>query len=174
MSDVPGVKLLFESQTCSRCGGSGHYSYNQIDGTVCYGCGGRGVQLTKRGRAAQEYYNELLKKPIAEIVIGDRLLDGGVPGMPSFSPAWYVVDHVGPDPLNSGYTAISGLDAKAERHGLSTPLTGSIRVAHSAVEKRRLQQQALDFQATLTKMGTPRKRPTLATQEMTEIGHDGI
>ena len=27
---------------CPRCGGSGHYSYNQIDGTKCYGCMGSG------------------------------------------------------------------------------------------------------------------------------------
>lgn len=29
---------------CSRCGGSGHYSYNQMDGTMCYGCRGTGKQ----------------------------------------------------------------------------------------------------------------------------------
>ena len=29
---------------CPRCGGSGHYSYNQIDGTRCYGCGGSGIK----------------------------------------------------------------------------------------------------------------------------------
>lgn len=27
---------------CQRCGGSGHYSYNQMDGTKCYGCNGSG------------------------------------------------------------------------------------------------------------------------------------
>lgn len=27
---------------CPRCGGSGHYSFNMIDGTVCYGCFGKG------------------------------------------------------------------------------------------------------------------------------------
>lgn len=30
---------------CSRCGGSGHFSYNQIHGTMCYGCNGRGKAL---------------------------------------------------------------------------------------------------------------------------------
>lgn len=25
---------------CSRCGGTGHYSFNQISGTVCFGCDG--------------------------------------------------------------------------------------------------------------------------------------
>ena len=33
--------------TCPRCGGSGHYSYNQIDGTRCYGCNGSGIAIQK-------------------------------------------------------------------------------------------------------------------------------
>lgn len=30
---------------CNRCGGSGRYSYNQIDGDRCFGCAGKGVTL---------------------------------------------------------------------------------------------------------------------------------
>lgn len=30
---------------CPRCGGSGHYSYNQMDGTKCYGCMGSGIKV---------------------------------------------------------------------------------------------------------------------------------
>jgi hypothetical protein len=30
---------------CPRCGGSGHYSYNQMDGTRCYGCNGSGIAI---------------------------------------------------------------------------------------------------------------------------------
>lgn len=45
---------------CPRCGGSGHYSYNQIDGTKCYGCMGSGIKLmtvrwyTEAERARQD------------------------------------------------------------------------------------------------------------------------
>lgn len=45
---------------CPRCGGSGHYSYNQMDGTVCYGCMGSGIKTmnvrwyTDKERAAQD------------------------------------------------------------------------------------------------------------------------
>lgn len=45
---------------CPRCGGSGHYSYNQIDGTRCYGCMGSGIKTmnvrwyTDKERAAQD------------------------------------------------------------------------------------------------------------------------
>jgi hypothetical protein len=33
---------------CGRCGGEGHYMYNSLDGTICYGCYGDGLgkQLT--------------------------------------------------------------------------------------------------------------------------------
>ena len=30
---------------CPRCGGSGHYSYNPMDGTTCFQCRGSGVQV---------------------------------------------------------------------------------------------------------------------------------
>lgn len=46
--------IKYESEPCSRCGGSGNYSYNQIDGTRCFKCRGCGVQYTRRGKAAQE------------------------------------------------------------------------------------------------------------------------
>jgi hypothetical protein len=35
------VELGF-GQDCARCWGSGHYSYNPMHGTVCFGCSGRG------------------------------------------------------------------------------------------------------------------------------------
>ncbi len=30
-------------QPCGRCGGSGSYSWNQRDGSTCYGCSGKGI-----------------------------------------------------------------------------------------------------------------------------------
>ena len=42
--------------TCPRCGGSGHYSYNQMDGTRCYGCNGTGISIQKvRAYTEKEY-----------------------------------------------------------------------------------------------------------------------
>lgn len=32
---------------CSRCGGTGHYSFNRMDGTRCFGCKGVGVVAPK-------------------------------------------------------------------------------------------------------------------------------
>ncbi|MFQ9249245.1 MAG: hypothetical protein ACLR3R_18510 [Clostridium paraputrificum] len=45
---------------CKRCGGTGHFSYNPVDGTKCYGCGGTGYQrierriLTEKEKAQRE------------------------------------------------------------------------------------------------------------------------
>jgi hypothetical protein len=36
---------------CSRCGGCGQFSYNQLDGTMCYGCNGDGVGKAVNGWA---------------------------------------------------------------------------------------------------------------------------
>ena len=34
-------------KVCSRCGGTGNYSWNQRDGSRCFGCGGSGYVLPK-------------------------------------------------------------------------------------------------------------------------------
>jgi hypothetical protein len=38
---------LGHETVCGRCGGGGHYSYCQMYGTTCFGCGGRGKVATK-------------------------------------------------------------------------------------------------------------------------------
>ena len=54
-------KMVVKIKTvCPRCGGSGSYSYNSLDGTMCYGCHGRGVVIdtvrayTEKERAAMD------------------------------------------------------------------------------------------------------------------------
>lgn len=46
------------SVTCSRCGGSGHFSYNQVDGTLCYGCSGRKSAMVKLTKANKKLITE--------------------------------------------------------------------------------------------------------------------
>lgn len=50
--------LLFDRQECTRCGGSGRYSFNALDGDRCYGCGGTGVQIARKHR---DMYNVWVK-----------------------------------------------------------------------------------------------------------------
>ena len=44
---------------CPRCSGSGHYSYNQIDGTRCYGCNGSGIAIQKVRAYTEKEYNRM-------------------------------------------------------------------------------------------------------------------
>ena len=36
-----------QAYTCTRCNGTGRYSFNLMHGTKCYGCNGTGKQLTR-------------------------------------------------------------------------------------------------------------------------------
>lgn len=72
-------KSMFETKTCSRCGGSGKYSWNAMTGYTCFGCRGSGEQLTKRGQAAQQYFKDLRSAKLHELVPGDMVtLDIGL------------------------------------------------------------------------------------------------
>lgn len=44
---------------CPRCGGSGHFSYNQMDGTMCYGCMGSGVVTNEVRAYTEKEYNTM-------------------------------------------------------------------------------------------------------------------
>lgn len=64
---------ILESVVCSRCGGTGHYSFNLMWGTVCFKCGGRKHLLTKRGAATRAYWESLLELPVEMLSPGDRI-----------------------------------------------------------------------------------------------------
>lgn len=67
-------KVTFEQTECSRCGGSGHYSWNQIHGSVCYGCGGSGKKLTKVGDVAKKEYDARMSIPACELIPGQIVM----------------------------------------------------------------------------------------------------
>lgn len=39
--------------TCSRCNGSGHFSFNLVRGTVCFGCEGAGFKIVDAKKHAR-------------------------------------------------------------------------------------------------------------------------
>jgi mono/diheme cytochrome c family protein len=147
--------LLFENVTCSRCGGSGHYSYCQMYGTTCFKCHGDGKTLTKRGAAAQSWLNAQKRKPGSEVKVGETIMIDGVPG---FSPSyWAKVTEINGD---CDITAV-GLK-NGERMALNGWATQEVRVAQSKERLAELRTQALAFQASLTQAGTVRKKAAKA------------
>lgn len=69
--------IRYERQVCTRCGGSGQFSYNAIDGSRCYGCGGSGQQLTRNGKAAKKrvakMIDDMCTVPVSSIVAGQSV-----------------------------------------------------------------------------------------------------
>ncbi|ELP5898641.1 hypothetical protein QTV49_000515 [Vibrio vulnificus] len=65
---------IFESVICSRCCGTGEYSYNQRMGRTCLKCLGATKTLTKRGHAAYGYYLAARQIKPSEVAIGQRVV----------------------------------------------------------------------------------------------------
>lgn len=70
-------KLMFDRMACSRCGGSGQYSFNPMDGSRCFKCHGVGTILTKVGLKAREdldaWCDQNWGTVVTEIKAGDRV-----------------------------------------------------------------------------------------------------
>lgn len=149
-----------ETRTCTRCGGSGHYSYCQMHGTTCFGCSGSGKQYTKRGRAAYLYLVELRKKPMEEVTFGDWVKMDGIPGFSRTT--FFKVDTLestfAPAYSNHRSLVVTGSTAKGERMSMSGPVGYKVALGFDKATKVAQYRKAVEFQATLTKAGTPRKR----------------
>lgn len=73
------MMIVYERKECSRCGGTGRYSYNALHGSMCYGCNGRGRALSKRGLAAKRAVTAStrpLDLPPWDLLPGDTLRRG--------------------------------------------------------------------------------------------------
>lgn len=135
----------FEHEVCSRCGGTGEFSYNPRDNKRCLRCNGSGWVLTKRGGAAQAYFTRLLSKPASEVAIGDMVKDD--------LSGWQTVVSIRNN--SEGNT----FDVTYANGGCfhNVPADMLFRVAFTAEQKSPLLAQALAYQESLTKSGAPRK-----------------
>lgn len=151
---------IFETETCSRCGGSGSYSYCQAYGTRCFKCGGKTTVLTKRGAAAQAFLAASCSKPAADLVAGDKVMEAAGP---LSAGGWAAVTGVRPGaPGDAGVyrqdgTVDYGFIVETTRTRHHTTPAALFRVAQSAEDRAAKIAAALAYQAGLTKAGTPRK-----------------
>jgi hypothetical protein len=147
----------FETTTCSRCGGTGQYSYCRAYGTKCFKCHGGGLSFTKRGELAHTYYMKSLETPLNEIKVGDLV------------QVWDMTRNYFATVIQmaaSDAYAKQGMPAlcmttnheKNGKSGLTASPDDMVRVGHSREEKLVKIAIALEYQASLTKQGKPRKR----------------
>ena len=152
MSNANPFAPRFETQTCNRCKGSGHFSSSAMHGTKCYGCNGGGKQLTKRGKAARDFMRSRLIKAAAEVVVGDVV--------------WF---NMGTFKVSTSVLRIeSGGVSRLEFHG-TRKKTGEAIVAHlvfasqvemayTCQELEAIRDEVEAYQSTLTKAGSVAKR----------------
>ena len=75
-------KYGFPVVACSRCHGSGEFSFNIQDGSSCFGCNGKGFVVAKKAvpawTAFMQAAKKLREKTWGEVQIGDvlKLRDG--------------------------------------------------------------------------------------------------
>lgn len=156
----------FERETCSRCGGSGNYSYCQMYGSTCFKCGGKKEVLTKRGAAAMAHLKTLRSKSASELKIGDRVYHDGlvVPGAVCDKAGWTTVLEIraGVVGLDGGFV-VNGETVPHETIVITgrckhcTNASARFRVFVSKEHEAETLAAALAYQATLTKSGTVRK-----------------
>lgn len=159
-------KTRFETESCSRCGGGGSYSYCQAHGDTCFKCGGSGITLSKRGLAAKAYLIKITSKPISELKIGDKVqmnrhntgsyigtvvaieLDGIKGTSTTYENGVATVTH-------HVHTDLTIDNVKYGRSSYSASPDHVMRVFGADSEAKLA--EALAYQETLTKQGKPRK-----------------
>lgn len=156
-----------ERETCSRCGGSGHYSSCERWGTTCFKCKGQKVVLTKRGAEAARYLKALRSRATRDLKPGDRIRVGQITVGGDPYSAWATVVSI-EGYVNTVEHRINGV-LQPQRQDLLILTTDKVvtqgvapeamhEMSLSPEERARTLKEALDYQDTLTKQGTPRKR----------------
>lgn len=74
----PKLGDFFETVTCSRCGGEGRIlTYSNVEGGICFKCGGSKRTFTARGERDLAAYRAAVDavtvKPVASVKIGDAV-----------------------------------------------------------------------------------------------------
>lgn len=148
------TKLDFEKEICSRCGGSGEYSYCQSHGTRCFKCGGKKSVYTKKGQAAYNYFIDLCTIPASEVKEGQFIRDSGKRKVVGISRG-----------TQEGASLENGVMVpyKVEtaiftfRDDSRSSMFIDSKVFVYQFDNTNL-KKALEYQETLTKMGKPKKR----------------
>lgn len=155
---------VFETEVCSRCGGTGHYSYNQVDGTKCFKCRGEKMAYTKRGRAAKDFYIASRCIEPKDVKIGDVIRFVGIKRLTvakiELKQSGYSINsRTGEKTPIEHYifTNENGLSGAVQNVRTTPGSYWSVQILPTAEQNQKLIAEALAYQETLTKSGKPRK-----------------
>lgn len=147
----------WERVTCSRCGGSGQYSYCQMHGSVCFKCGGAKRVLTKRAQVALAWLRSKRATRVADLQVGMLIKVEGTPGISATKNC--VLREI----TQSKSSCIAGnvqrfyIDLVFDHITLGVFNDSTVEVIPSTEAERVAQvRDAIAYQNTLTKTGKPR------------------
>lgn len=158
------MKTVFETEVCSRCGGTGHYSFNG-EHSICYKCDGKKIALTKRGQAARQYYLDKRTITPEQVKVGDVISFYGMKRLTvakiTLKQSGTAINQKGEaTPIEHYYfenkDGLTGAVQKLKEYNKGG--IWDIRLLLSPEENEKLLKEALAYQETLTKQGKPRKR----------------
>lgn len=155
------MSTVFETEVCSRCGGSGQFSFNG-EHSRCYKCDGKnsGNALTKRGAAAKAWFDAKMTVAIEDVKVGDVIRTDRIKQL--------TVATI--EERDCGAIRSTVGDVVTERRIIQIVLRNkdglTASIGKGGTVRRVLSQEGLDalraeavaYQSTLTKSGTPRKR----------------
>lgn len=161
------MTTAFETEPCTRCGGTGKFSHNG-EHDRCYKCDGKNGarSYTKRGRAAKDFYLRSLVIAPEDVKVGDVIRTYGIKRltvakieMVNSGKAKNLRTGEETDIIHYVYTNATGLAGSAQKTQKPVDHNSiyAVRRIPSVEENKRLIAEALAFQATLTKNGKARK-----------------
>jgi hypothetical protein len=124
-------------------------------GTTCFKCGGAGATLTKRGKVAQVWLAEKRKVSVSDLKVGDEFWFDSI-----FGPGWVKVTETAE--VDPGQWALEAVDKKGEKIRYVAAFGEKVRKRMTNDAAKALKTAALEFQGTLTKTGTIRKKSAKA------------
>lgn len=158
----------FETETCSRCQGTGEYSFCLSYGRRCFKCAGSKVVYTKKGKAALDYLNILLTKKVKDVQIGDRIrvisFTNGGQEYRYFAPITRIEDGGRATSNGKDYQMVSLITSHSKFGESGLSISPDANIIVKSADYTDLVKKALEYQDTLTKMGKPKKRVKVNSQ----------
>jgi hypothetical protein len=138
----------FETEICSRCHGSGKFSYCIQYGDTCFKCRGKGRVYTKRGQIALNKYNELLMVEARQLKIGDLI---GVNNITNYGFRFYCVKQI--IKIDENTIQIIAETTNNDQYCVDYNNLDKVRKGYNSEEKTAFKEKALKFQSCLTVSG---------------------
>lgn len=156
----------FETTTCSRCAGTGTYSWTRDWGNTCFKCGfkprvpGRGEVRTARGQQASDFLGEILSRPLTEVRVGDLYLYRHLSGVRKFHRVLAIEETTVRWAKNGVWRDDPALRITLSGKVAVTSYLSSeetVRIGVTQAHKQAAIALALRYQECLTKTGKERK-----------------